>query len=124
MNRRIIALALAAAAVACKEQPRRNADGSPALSYAAQDSLLKIKDSLIAEKTRQLSEQSAIIGDAATIVLPRPNISFVPPSYFIRPRLIRSFSEPIATKTESSRADISVVRAMSTVFALVRLSTR
>ena len=66
MNRRFFALALAAAAVACKEQPRRNADGSPALSYAAQDSLLKIKDSLIADKTRQLSEQSAIIGDAAT----------------------------------------------------------
>ena len=66
MTRRILALALAAAAVACKEQPRRNADGSPALSYAAQDSLLKIKDSVIAEKTRQLSEQSAIIGDAAT----------------------------------------------------------
>jgi hypothetical protein len=66
MNRRIFALAVAATAVACKEQPRRNADGTPALSYAAQDSLLKIKDSLIAEKTRQLSEQSAIIGDAAT----------------------------------------------------------
>jgi len=66
MNRRIFALALAATAVACKEQPRRNADGSPALSYVAQDSLLKIKDSVIAEKTRQLSEQSAIIGDAAT----------------------------------------------------------
>ena len=66
MNRRIFALALAATAVACKEQPRRNADGSPALSYTAQDSLLKIKDSVIAEKTRQLSEQSAIIGDAAT----------------------------------------------------------
>jgi hypothetical protein len=66
MNRRIFALALAATAVACKEQPRRNADGSPALSYTAQDSLLKVKDSLIAEKTRQLSEQSAIIGDAAT----------------------------------------------------------
>lgn len=66
MNRRIIALALAATAVACKEQPRRNADGSPALTYSAQDSLLKVKDSLIAEKTRQLSEQSAIIGDAAT----------------------------------------------------------
>jgi len=66
MNRRIFAIALAATAVACKEQPRRNADGTPALSYAAQDSLLKIKDSLIAEKTRQLSEQSAIIGDAAT----------------------------------------------------------
>jgi hypothetical protein len=66
MNRRIFALALAATAVACKEQPRRNPDGSPALSYAAQDSLLKVKDSLISEKTRQLSEQSAIIGDAAT----------------------------------------------------------
>jgi len=66
MNRRIFALALAATAVACKEQPRRNADGSPALTYSAQDSLLKVKDSLIAEKTRQLSEQSAIIGDAAT----------------------------------------------------------
>ena len=66
MNRRIFALALAATAVACKEQPRTNADGTPALSYAAQDSLLKMKDSLIAEKTRQLSEQSAIIGDAAT----------------------------------------------------------
>ena len=66
MNRRIFALALAATAVACKEQPRRNADGSPALSYTAQDSLLKVKDSVIAEKTRQLSEQSAIIGDAAT----------------------------------------------------------
>jgi len=66
MNRRIFALALAAAAVACTEQPRRNADGTPALSYAGQDSLIKQKDSLIAEKTRQLSEQSAIIGDAAT----------------------------------------------------------
>ena len=62
----LFALALAATAVACKEQPRRNADGTPALSYAGQDSLLKQKDSLIAEKTRQLSEQSAIIGDAAT----------------------------------------------------------
>ena len=66
MNRRIFALALAATAVACKEQPRTNADGTPALSYAGQDSLLKMKDSVIAEKTRQLSEQSAIIGDAAT----------------------------------------------------------
>jgi len=66
MNRRILALALAATAVACKEQNRRNPDGSPALTYAAQDSLLKVKDSVIAEKTRQLSEQSAIIGDAAT----------------------------------------------------------
>lgn len=66
MNRRLFTLALAATAVACSEQPRRNADGTPALSYAAQDSLLKVKDSLIAEKTRQLSEQSAIIGDAAT----------------------------------------------------------
>ena len=66
MTRRFIAIALAATAVACKEQPRRNADGSPALTYAAQDSLLKMKDSVIAEKTRQLSEQSAIIGDAAT----------------------------------------------------------
>jgi hypothetical protein len=66
MNRRIFALALAATAIACKEQPRRNADGSPALSYAGQDSLLKQKDSVIAEKTRQLSEQSSIIGDAAT----------------------------------------------------------
>ena len=66
MNRRIFALALATTAFACKEQPRRNADGSPALSYAGQDSLLKVKDSLIAEKTRQLSEQSAIMGDAAT----------------------------------------------------------
>jgi len=66
MNRRIFALALAATAVACKEQPRLNADGTPALTYTAQDSLLKVKDSVIAEKTRQLSEQSAIIGDAAT----------------------------------------------------------
>jgi hypothetical protein len=66
MNRRIFVLALAATAVACKEQPRRNADGTPALSYAGQDSLLKQKDSILVEKTRQLSEQSAIIGDAAT----------------------------------------------------------
>jgi len=66
MTRRPLILALAATAVACQEQPRRNADGTPALSYAAQDSLLQVKDSLIAEKTRQLSEQSAIIGDAAT----------------------------------------------------------
>lgn len=66
MTRRILVLALALSAVACKEQQRRNPDGSPALSYAGQDSLLKQKDSVIAEKTRQLSEQSAIIGDAAT----------------------------------------------------------
>jgi hypothetical protein len=66
MTRRIFPLALAMTAIACQEQPRKNADGTPALSYAAQDSLLKVKDSVIAEKTRQLSEQSAIIGDAAT----------------------------------------------------------
>ena len=66
MIRRPLIFALAATAVACQEQPRRNADGTPALSYAAQDSLLKVKDDVIAEKTRQLSEQSAIIGDAAT----------------------------------------------------------
>src|SRR3954447_26607529 len=44
MNRRIFALALAATAVACKEQPRKNADGTPALSYAGQDSLIRQKD--------------------------------------------------------------------------------
>src|SRR4029453_19156662 len=55
MNRRIFALALAATAVACKEQPRRNPDGSPALSYAAQDSLLKVKDSLISENDKDLA---------------------------------------------------------------------
>lgn len=66
MTKRILTLALAATALACQEQPRKNADGTPALSYAAQDSLLRVKDSVIAEKTRQLSEQSAIIGDAAT----------------------------------------------------------
>ena len=58
MNRRIFALALAATAVACKEQPRRNADGSPALSYVAQDSL-KVKDSVISEDP-PACEQSAI----------------------------------------------------------------
>lgn len=66
MSRRILALALATTALACNERPRRNPDGTPTLSWAAQDSLLKVKDSLIAEKSRQLSEQSAIIGDAAT----------------------------------------------------------
>ena len=66
MSRRLIAVALAATAVACNEQPRRNADGTPALSWTAQDSLLKMKDSVIAEKSRQLSEQGALLGDAAT----------------------------------------------------------
>ena len=66
MSRRFFAVALAATAVACNEQPRRNADGTPALSWAVQDSMLKMKDSVIAEKTRQLSEQGALLGDAAT----------------------------------------------------------
>jgi hypothetical protein len=59
------------AIVACQKvepTPRGPADTGIVLATTstAKDSLIRVKDSLIAEKSRQLSLQSQIIGDAAT----------------------------------------------------------
>ena len=63
-----IALLLVALA-ACEGSPRPGpADTGLALARSkdAKDSLIRVKDSLLAERSRQLTEQSALIGDAAT----------------------------------------------------------
>jgi hypothetical protein len=65
MTKTILAIATAAALVACGDA-QKGAGKGPQLSSVQKDSLLQMKDSLLAEKTRQLSEQSQIIGDAAT----------------------------------------------------------
>ena len=69
--RRLFLAAIALAALgACNSTP--NSTGGPdtglalATSKHAKDSLIVLKDSLLAERQRQLSEQSQLIGDAAT----------------------------------------------------------
>jgi hypothetical protein len=62
---------LVAAVAACENAPRTGgaeADTGLALarSSRAKDSLIQVKDSLLALRSRQLSEQSQLIGDAAT----------------------------------------------------------
>ncbi|HEX4935824.1 MAG TPA: hypothetical protein VFV33_21740, partial [Gemmatimonadaceae bacterium] len=60
----------AALAAACQREGARpdGADTGLALATSARqkDSLIILKDSLLADRQRQLSEQSALIGDAAT----------------------------------------------------------
>lgn len=67
---RLLVCTLAAVA-ACKDSPPQGYTGGDtglalARSSRAKDSLVMVKDSLLAEKERQLSIQSAMIGDAAT----------------------------------------------------------
>jgi hypothetical protein len=70
MTRVVVAL-LALAVVGCDQSPPAT-PGAPdtglalARSGRAKDSLVRVKDSIIAEKSRQLSLQSQLIGDAAT----------------------------------------------------------
>lgn len=71
MNRyRFFACTLALGAMACNQSPDEYTGGDTGLALArtsrAKDSLVMLKDSLLAEKERQLSLQSAMIGDAAT----------------------------------------------------------
>ncbi len=71
MNRYILLTGTLAIIAACSKSPadgRAGADTGLALARTsrAKDSLVMLKDSLLAEKERQLSIQSAMIGDAAT----------------------------------------------------------
>ncbi len=67
-NRSFVLLLLAA--VACDRTPRLASGADTGLALArsgrAKDSLIAVKDSLLGERQRQLSEQSQLIGDAAT----------------------------------------------------------
>lgn len=69
MRRYILFLTLALTA-ACNREPKlyHGADTGLALATSGRqkDSLIFLKDSLLAAKQRQISEQSALIGDAAT----------------------------------------------------------
>jgi hypothetical protein len=66
----MLACTLALGALACNQSPDNYTGGDTGLALArtarAKDSLVLVKDSLLAAKERQLSLQSAMIGDAAT----------------------------------------------------------
>ena len=71
MNRYSLLACSLALLAACKQGPPEGYTGGDtglalARSRSAKDSLVMVKDSLLAEKERQLSIQSAMIGDAAT----------------------------------------------------------
>ena len=72
MNRyKLLACTLAVLAMGCNQGPPEGYTGGDtglalARSARSKDSLVMLKDSLLAEKERQLSIQSAMIGDAAT----------------------------------------------------------
>lgn len=71
MRRHLLSMLAVAALAACSSAPE-NLPGGPdtglalARSSRAKDSLILLKDSLLGERQRQLSEQSQLIGDAAT----------------------------------------------------------
>lgn len=71
MRRLITTLVASAALAACNRGPQQTAGGpdtglAAARSSHAKDSLILLKDSLLADRQRQLSLQSQLIGDAAT----------------------------------------------------------
>jgi hypothetical protein len=71
MNRYSLLVCTLAAVAACNQGPPEGYKGGDtglavARTSRAKDSLIMVKDSLLAEKERQLSFQSAMIGDAAT----------------------------------------------------------
>lgn len=71
MNRYSLLVFTLAAVAACNQGPPEGYKGGDtglavARTSRAKDSLIMVKDSLLAEKERQLSFQSAMIGDAAT----------------------------------------------------------
>jgi uncharacterized protein YoxC len=71
MNRYSLLACTFAIATACNQSPPDGYKGGDtglavARTSRAKDSLIMVKDSLLAEKERQLSFQSAMIGDAAT----------------------------------------------------------
>jgi hypothetical protein len=71
MNRYSLLVLTLAAVAACDQGPPKGYKGGDtglavARTSRAKDSLIMVKDSLLAEKERQLSFQSAMIGDAAT----------------------------------------------------------
>jgi tRNA-binding EMAP/Myf-like protein len=71
MNRYTLLACTLAVVAACNQGPPEGYAGGDtglalARSKSAKDSLVMVKDSLLAEKDRQLSIQSAMIGDAAT----------------------------------------------------------
>jgi hypothetical protein len=71
MNRYTLLACTLAVVAACNNSPPEGYTGGDtglalARSKSAKDSLVMVKDSLLAEKERQLSIQSAMIGDAAT----------------------------------------------------------
>ncbi len=69
MKRLVLVLA-AISAVACNREPKLSNGTDTGLALAttahSKDSLILVKDSLLASRQRQLSEQSQLIGDAAT----------------------------------------------------------
>ena len=69
MSRLVITLVAASLLAGCNDARTESAadGGAPRkLSSSQKDSLLRVQDSMLAERTRQLSEQSQLIGDAAT----------------------------------------------------------
>jgi len=71
MNRYILLACTLVIATACNQSPPDGYTGGDtglavARTSRAKDSLIMVKDSLLAEKERQLSFQSAMIGDAST----------------------------------------------------------
>ncbi|MEO7963630.1 MAG: hypothetical protein ABIT38_06935 [Gemmatimonadaceae bacterium] len=68
--KRVVMLLAAASLGACNREPKltNGTDTGLALATSARskDSLILVKDSLLASRQRQLSEQSQLIGDAAT----------------------------------------------------------
>lgn len=69
MSRLVIAVVAASLLAGCNDTRTESAaaGGAPRkLSSSQKDSLIRAQDSMLSERTRQLSEQSQLIGDAAT----------------------------------------------------------
>jgi hypothetical protein len=113
-------LALVALAIIGCNQSNPSPGGSDtglalARSKAAKDSLVRVKDSIIAEKSRQLSLQSQLIGDAATSARLVAEID----ADLSKVRGLRVGKDTVATEGAEANASEQLARVQKKVTTLI-----
>ena len=115
----VTALLAAALLTACGRERGQGASGDTglalAISASAKDSLILLKDSLLAARQRQLSEQGALIGDAVTSARLVSEIS----TTLTKVRNLKVERDTTATESAVSTASSELVAIQAKVQAVI-----